>query len=81
MRHSQARGANGRDGAARFSVRCPDVLERLYDYLDGELTPAWESHVARHLERCADCSARLRFERSFLQAIRRRTLPPVRDGV
>lgn len=82
MSQGQRRGPDGSAGAQRPSTPCPDVLERLYDYLDGELTPAWERRVARHLERCAGCAARLRFEERFLDAIRRnRRRPPLRRDV
>lgn len=81
MREGQPRGVDGSGDAPRTRVGCPDVLERLYDYLDGELTPDWEGRVARHVDRCAGCSARLRFERSFLAAVRRDTLPGGRAGL
>ncbi|MDP2480187.1 MAG: zf-HC2 domain-containing protein [Candidatus Palauibacterales bacterium] len=74
-----SQGEPGSAGAslelARRWIGCREVLESLYDYLDGELGPARELRVARHLEACAACGARVRFERSFLQAIRRGRAP------
>lgn len=71
MSQGQGRGPDGNAGAAPGPTPCPEVLERLYAYLDGELTPAWERRVARHVELCVGCAARLRFEKRFLEAIRR----------
>jgi anti-sigma factor RsiW len=71
MSQGQRPGPDGSAETAPPSIRCRDILEHLYDYLDGELTPAWERRVARHLELCGGCAARLRFERRFLEAIRR----------
>lgn len=59
---------------------CREVRERLYEYLDGELTPERSAAVRSHLERCADCFALTRFEEAFLRFLEARaearTVPP-----
>jgi anti-sigma factor RsiW len=77
MSQGQSGGAGARALPSGPWITCRDVLERLYDYLDGELTAAWERRVARHLDGCPDCRARLVFERSFLEAVRRGRAPTV----
>lgn len=34
---------------------CSETLLRIYEYLDGEMTPADTSRIARHLAECAPC--------------------------
>ena len=51
-------------------LRCSEVLERLSDYVDGELQPAERRAVEEHLRGCDACS---RFGDEFsatLQALR-----------
>jgi anti-sigma factor (TIGR02949 family) len=48
-------------------VDCDEALDRLYEYLDGELTPAVEAAVRRHLTACAPCLRIYDFERAFLR--------------
>ena len=49
---------------------CHDTLERLDDYLDGELTPGENRHVAIHLAICLQCAQHYRFERGFIKDVR-----------
>ena len=49
---------------------CHDALERLDDYLDGELTPAENRQVAIHLAICLKCAQHYRFERGFIENVR-----------
>lgn len=58
----------------REAVDCRAVVERVYDYLDGELDPGWMGAVRAHLERCGHCYPYFRFERAFLDHIRRQDL-------
>ena len=42
--------------AAQVSdVRCRDVLEEVYLYLDGEASPAERRMIAAHLDECGPC--------------------------
>lgn len=47
-------------------------MERLYEYLDGELTPEREAEVRAHLDRCRACLALSRFENAFLRFLEAR---------
>lgn len=53
-------------------IDCREALERLYEYLDRELTPELAAEVERHLEACAHCFPRFQFERAFLQFLEAR---------
>lgn len=48
------------DGAA--GDPCSDALERLYEFLDGELTPERRQALAEHLDRCPPCLDHKDFE-------------------
>ncbi|HEX9729211.1 MAG TPA: zf-HC2 domain-containing protein [Gemmatimonadales bacterium] len=47
-------------------IDCHAALDRLYEYLDDELTPEIEAAVRDHLARCTRCFGRFDFERSYL---------------
>jgi len=36
---------------------CEEALDRLFEYIDGELTPSELEHVAEHLKECPPCEA------------------------
>lgn len=60
--------AEGNEGG----VPCHVAAERLFEWLDGEIDdPELAAGVGTHLETCARCYPRLRFERSFREAVRR----------
>ena len=44
-------------------MNCQQVLQRLWQYLDGELGKADSGQIARHLEECRRCFSRTQFER------------------
>jgi anti-sigma factor (TIGR02949 family) len=50
---------------------CRDVIEQLWDYLDGELPPERVEEFAAHLAECARCYPQYRFEFAFLEALAR----------
>ncbi len=52
-------------------VSCRDVIEQLWDYLDGELPPERVEEFAAHLAGCARCYPQYRFEFAFLEALAR----------
>lgn len=65
-------------------ISCRDAIERLWDYLDGELSPADTEAVAAHLAECARCYPQYRFEFAFLELLvrnRERMSPPPRETV
>ncbi|TMB63037.1 MAG: mycothiol system anti-sigma-R factor [Chloroflexi bacterium] len=49
---------------------CDDCVERLYAFLDTELTKAEIIEVRSHLEGCDDCDDNFLFEARFLQQLR-----------
>lgn len=49
---------------------CHDALERLDDYLDGELASGENRQVAIHLAICLKCAEHYRFERGFIADVR-----------
>lgn len=51
-------------------------MERVYDYLDGELDPDWTEKVRYHVEICKRCYPYFNFERVFLDHVRSRRLYP-----
>ncbi len=54
-------------------IDCRDALDRLYEYLDGELTDVREEEVRTHLDQCAPCLAISRFETAYLRFLEART--------
>lgn len=48
---------------------CRESLEKLYDFLDGELPEATHEQIAGHLERCRICWPYFNFERLFLDRL------------
>lgn len=50
-------------------VDCDAALERLFDYLDGELDDSFEARLKEHVQRCKPCLERADFERRFLVAV------------
>jgi len=46
-------------------VRCEHVLERLWDFLDGELSPEDEAAVKKHLDICNRCYPQYYFQRAY----------------
>lgn len=54
-------------------IDCEEALERLYDYLDGELTAVRRAEVRRHLELCAPCLKLSKFESAYVRFLEART--------
>ena len=52
---------------------CQEALDRLYEFLDGELTPDAAAAVREHLEACAGCVGLYDFERAYLRFLEART--------
>jgi len=49
---------------------CADCLERLYPYLDRELSPAEVIEVRAHLDECGGCEDNFVIEERFLARVR-----------
>jgi mycothiol system anti-sigma-R factor len=48
---------------------CMETVHRLYHYLDGELTDARRSEIARHLDDCSPCLNAFDFEADLRRLI------------
>jgi anti-sigma factor (TIGR02949 family) len=53
-------------------LTCEDVVRRLYDYVDRELSEPEMQAVAKHLETCAHCVEAHHVEARMVEAIRSR---------
>jgi mycothiol system anti-sigma-R factor len=50
---------------------CRDALERVFEYLDGELEGATREQVEEHFRVCGNCYPALAYETSFREALQR----------
>ncbi|HKT60439.1 MAG TPA: zf-HC2 domain-containing protein [Gemmatimonadales bacterium] len=61
-------------------MTCDELLARLDDFVDRNLSPKELDEAERHLEVCVTCLEKVRFERALLDGIRKRlrriALPP-----
>ena len=64
-------------------VSCKQVMEHLWDYLDGELPPEAMREFAEHIAACKRCYPQYRFEFSYLEALarQRQRLPGPSDAL
>lgn len=53
-------------------IDCGAAADHLYEYLDGELTPAAEAAVRAHLAACAHCLGLFDFETAYLRFLEAR---------
>ena len=54
-------------------IDCGEALDRLYEYIDEELTPVRSEEVRLHLEKCAPCLAVTKFEDAYVRFLEART--------
>lgn len=66
---SHAADAEGECAACR-PISCVEAIERIHEYLDGELEEATASDVAHHFRVCQQCFPHLRLEERFREALR-----------
>jgi len=64
------------DRADREGISCEEAVERVYEFLDGELDDGWMDRVREHVEICRRCTPHFNFERVFLDHIRGKGLRP-----
>jgi mycothiol system anti-sigma-R factor len=48
---------------------CQDVLQQLWEYLDGELPAGDAEEIREHLADCAHCNPQYEFQLRFLEAL------------
>lgn len=51
------------------SVNCAEAMDKLFDMIDGELTPDVEAKIHAHVSGCSHCFAQADFEKRFLEAV------------
>lgn len=56
------------------SISCQQAVERVYEYLDGELDALATEQVREHIEMCRKCYPYFNFERIFVDHLRSRAL-------
>ena len=59
-------------GTGDSGAGCDQTIERLYTYLDGELTEERRSEIKRHLDECSPCLDAYDFEAELRQVIAQR---------
>ncbi len=52
-------------GTGEDAADCNETVERLYQYLDGELTLERREQIQRHLDACSPCFQAVGFEREL----------------
>lgn len=52
-------------------IGCEEVLQRLFEFLDGELTPESTREVRHHIELCEACYPDVKFTTEFRDALHR----------
>jgi len=57
------------DEQAQHEADCKEAVERLYHFLDGELTDERRVMIQRHLDACSDCIEAFEFEVELRAAI------------
>jgi mycothiol system anti-sigma-R factor len=60
--------AEGQEAPAGF-LDCDETIERLYTYLDGELTEERRVEISRHLDLCGPCVGKFGFEAELRKVI------------
>jgi mycothiol system anti-sigma-R factor len=73
-------GEDGEEPPAGF-VGCDETIERLYVYLDGELTEQRRVEIARHLDLCGPCVGAYGFEAELRRVIANRCKDHVPDSL
>ena len=62
-----------------MGIPCDQVITRLWEYVDGELSPADAAEISAHLELCGRCFPQYDYQRAyreFIRRTRRQEVPP-----
>jgi len=62
---------DGRESQVPEIITCREALERVQEYLDGELDRISHEEVAHHFAICKKCYPHLRLEEQFREMLRR----------
>ena len=52
-------------------MNCKESLQKLYDFLDGELEKVPKNEIERHLDRCRHCWDRFEFEKQLKALVKK----------
>jgi mycothiol system anti-sigma-R factor len=74
-------GGNGATEPPAGFVGCDETIERLYFYLDGELTEQRRIEIARHLDLCGPCVGAYGFEAELRKLVASRCHDRVPDAL
>lgn len=69
------------EGGGAGTADCTEAVERLYGFLDGELTVERRALIQRHLDDCHDCIEAYEFEAELRIAISRGCKESVPDSL
>jgi mycothiol system anti-sigma-R factor len=50
---------------------CSETLHRVYEYLDGEMTPQDTHKIAQHLDECAPCLQQYNLDQALKALVKR----------
>ena len=64
-------GESGECSEGCKSITCAEALERIQEFLDGELDGVSHEEVAHHFAVCKGCYPHLRLEERFLELVHR----------
>ena len=62
-------------------MRCDQVLDELWAYIDGELTPESNEQMRAHLEKCAGCLPHYDYKAAFTRFVKQHASTPVPPGL
>lgn len=79
MAAAEAPRGDGGDGSAWAD--CAETVERLYSFLDGELTEERRAVIARHLDECRPCLGAYDFEVDLRKLLASRCRDRIPDGL
>jgi len=68
-------------GSGESGFDCNDTIERLYHYLDGELTDERRLEIKHHLDECSPCLDAFDFEAELRSVIANRCKDHVPDAL
>src|SRR5471030_782431 len=74
-------GASGAVEPPAFFFGCAETIERLYFYLDGELTEQRRIEITRHLDLCGPCVRAYGFDAQLRKVISTRCKDRVPDDL
>lgn len=62
-------------------ISCKEAIEKLWAYIDGELSEQEHGQVHDHLEVCQACYPQYNFQRAFREFVGQHTRQPVPPGL